>query len=170
MSGWRKEKTIPDQRCRSKQHDQIMKRLRIAILAGAVCAGLAGAAIAEPKLKAGPRGGRLLEKTNPEAEFFVEKNRTISIMFYDSGGKPVPAAGQEAVAIVDVSGEKRKIEFEAKDMTLVSKAPLPEGEGHNVVVQLKQAPDAKPQNFRFKLDTSICGGCHRAEYACNCHD
>jgi hypothetical protein len=38
------------------------------------------------------------------------------------------------------------------------------------VVQLKQSGDAKPQNFRFKLDTSVCGGCKLPEYACTCHE
>jgi hypothetical protein len=30
--------------------------------------------------------------------------------------------------------------------------------------------DAKPKNFRFKLDTSICAGCKLAEYACTCDE
>jgi len=51
---------------------------------------------------------------------------------------------------------------------LVSKTKLPDGDGYNVVVQFKQAAAAKPQNFRFKLETHTCGGCKRAEYACTC--
>ena len=43
------------------------------------------------------------------------------------------------------------------------------GDGYNIVVQLKQTPEAKPQIFRFTYDASICGGCKRAEYACTCH-
>jgi hypothetical protein len=53
---------------------------------------------------------------------------------------------------------------------LVSKTKLPEGDGYNLVVQFRPSADAKPQNLRFKLDTHICGGCKRAEYACNCHE
>ena len=41
-------------------------------------------------------------------------------------------------------------------------------DGYNLVVQFKQTADAKPQNFRFKLDLHTCGGCKRAEYACTC--
>ncbi|HEY0551351.1 MAG TPA: hypothetical protein VGF13_17235 [Verrucomicrobiae bacterium] len=52
----------------------------------------------------------------------------------------------------------------------MSKAKLPEGDGYNVVVQFKSAAEATPQNFRFTMDTSTCGGCKRAEYACTCHE
>jgi hypothetical protein len=50
----------------------------------------------------------------------------------------------------------------------VSKTKLPEGDGYNLVVQLRQTADAKPQNFHFKLETHVCGECKRAEYACIC--
>ena len=53
---------------------------------------------------------------------------------------------------------------------LVSKTKLPEGDGYNLVVQFKQTADAKPQNFRFKLETTTCAGCKRAEYACTCDE
>lgn len=43
-----------------------------------------------------------------------------------------------------------------------------EGDSYNVVVQFKQTSGAKPQNYRFVLDLSMCGGCKRAEYACTC--
>ena len=50
---------------------------------------------------------------------------------------------------------------------IVAKSP---GDGYNLVVQFKEKADAKPQNFRFKLDTNVCGGCKRAEYACTCDE
>jgi hypothetical protein len=53
---------------------------------------------------------------------------------------------------------------------LVSKTKLPTGGDYNVVVQLKQTADAKPLNFRFKLDLATCGGCKRPEYACICDE
>jgi hypothetical protein len=70
--------------------------------------------------------------------------------------------------IADAKDGKAKIEFEKKADALVSKSKLPEGDGYNVVVQFKQSADAKPQNFRFKLETHTCAGCKRAEYACTC--
>ena len=41
---------------------------------------------------------------------------------------------------------------------------------YNFAVQFKQAGVAKPQNFRFKLETHTCTGCKRAEYGCTCDE
>jgi hypothetical protein len=138
------------------------------LLAGLLCTGLLAAAAAD-KTEAGPKGGRILEKTNPKAEFFVEKDRTVSINFYDAAGKVVTPADQTVTVIADAKEGKQKIEFEKKGDSLVSKTKLPEGDANNVVVQLKQTADARPQNYRFKADLGACGGCKHAEYACACH-
>jgi hypothetical protein len=138
------------------------------LLAGVLCAGFLTATAAD-KVEAGLKGGRILEKTNPKAEFFVEKDRTVSISFYDAAGKPVAPADQHVTVIADGKEGKQKIDFEKKGDALISKTKLPEGDANNVVVQLKQTADAKPQNYRFKADLSTCGGCKRAEYACACH-
>ena len=84
--------------------------------------------------------------------------------------KPVPVAAQTLTVIADANGAKKTVEFEKKGDVLVSKTKLPEGDGYNLVVQFQQAPDAKPRNFRFKLETRTCGGCKRAEYACTCDE
>ena len=138
------------------------------LLAGLFCAGLLSAAAAD-KVEAGPKGGRILEGTNPKAEFFVEKDRTASINFYDAAGKVVTPTDQSVTVIADGKDGKQKIAFERKGDALVSKTKLPEGDANNVVVQLKQTADARPQNYRFKADLNECGGCKRAEYACTCH-
>ena len=72
--------------------------------------------------------------------------------------------------IADVKDGKARLEFEKKGDGLVSKTKLPEGDGYNLVVQFRQTAEAKPRNFRFKLDLSTCGGCKHAEYACTCHE
>ena len=136
-------------------------------LAGVLCAGLL-TVTAGDKVEGGPKGGRILEKTSPKAEFFVEKDRTVSINFYDASMKPVAPTDQNVTVIAEAKDGKAKLEFEKKGNALVSKTKLPEGDGYNVVVQLKQSTESKPQNFRFKYDPSICGGCKRAEYACTC--
>jgi hypothetical protein len=138
------------------------------LLAGVLCAGLLNATAAD-KVEAGPKGGRILEKTNPKAEFFIEKDRTVSINFYDAAGKVVAPTDQSVTVLADGNEGKQKIEFERKGNALMSKTKLPEGDANNVVVQLKQTVDARPQNFRFRADLSECGGCKRAEYACACH-
>jgi hypothetical protein len=146
--------------------------LRILTLAVALCAALAFPAIAQEKHdhkhKATPKGGRLLDKTEPHAEFVVEKDRTVTINFYNEEMKPVAASTQKVTVIADAQSGKVTIEFDKKGDSLVSKTKLPEGEGYNVVVQFRQTTEAKPLNLRFKLDLHICAECKRAEYACTC--
>ena len=127
-------------------------------------------ALADAKIKAGPRKGRILELEGQNAEFFVEKDRTVSIAFYDAAGKQQPATGQVIAATAEAKGAKAKLEFEKKGDLLVSKTPLPEGEGYQVVVQAKTSPAAKPKNVRFKLETHVCKGCSNPEYACTCDE
>ena len=131
---------------------------------GVLCAGPLAMSAAD-KVVGGPKGGRLLDKTEPRAEFFMEKDRTVTIAFYNAALKPVAATAQTVTVIAD---GKTKLEFEKKGDTLVSKTKLPEGDGYSVVVQFRQTAEAKPQNFRFTLDLHACGGCKRAEYACTC--
>ena len=146
--------------------------LRPLTLAVVLCAGLAVTAFAadkhDHKHKATPKGGRLLDKTEPHAEFVVEKDRTLTINFYSDEMKPVAATTQSVTVIADAKSGKATLQFEKKGDVLVSKTKLPEGEGYNVVVQFKQTAEAKPVNLRFKLDMAICGECKRAEYACVC--
>lgn len=146
--------------------------LRILTLAVALCAALALPAIAQEKHdhkhKATPKGGRLLDKTEPHAEFVVEKDRTATINFYNDDMKPVAATTQAVTVIADAKSGKETLQFEKKGDSLVSKTKLPEGEGYNVVVQFKAKPDAKVQNLCFKLEMHTCGECKRAEYACIC--
>jgi hypothetical protein len=146
--------------------------LRLLTLTAALCIGVTLTALAADKHEHShlvtPKGGRLLEKTEPHAEFVVEKDRTVRISFYNDEMKPVPATGQNVMVIADAKDGKAKIEFEKKGDALVSKTKLPEGDDYNLVVQFRQVADAKPQNFRFKLNLSTCGECKRAEYACIC--
>lgn len=115
----------------------------------------------------GPKGGRILEHTEPQAEFFLEKDRTATITFYDKELKQVPAGDQNVVVNTEKEGVKTKIEFEKKGDVLLSKGQFPEG-SPNLVVQFRQTADAKPTNFRFELNEGVCGECKRAEYACIC--
>jgi hypothetical protein len=151
-----------------------MKRMKTSLklltLAGVLCAGLLTLNAADKKHLGGPKGGRFLEKTEPKAEFYLEKDHSATITFYDDALKPVTATAQTVTVIADTKGGKKTVEFEKKGDVLVSKTKLPEGDGYNVVVQLKQTAEAKPQNFRFKLETHTCGACKRAEYACICDE
>lgn len=143
---------------------------KLLMLAGVLCAGIFTLNAADKKHLGGPKGGRLLEKTEPKAEFFLEKDRTVTITFYDAALKPIPVTAQSVTVIADAKSGKATVEFEKKGDVLVSKTKLPEGDGYNLVVQFKQTAEAKPQNFRFKLETHTCGGCKRAEYSCTCDE
>ena len=145
--------------------------LRILTLAAALGVGLFTATAADKHdhaHKGTPKGGRLLDKTEPLAEFVVEKDRSVAINFYNEEMKPVAATTQAVTVIADAKSGKETLQFEKKGDSLVSKSKLPEGEGYNVVVQFKQTAEAKPVNLRFKLDMHTCGECKRAEYACTC--
>lgn len=131
---------------------------------------LSSAVYAAEKVEAGPRGGRLLATEAPRPEFFVEKDRTVSIAFYDANQKQVPAGAQSVTAIAEAKTGRKKLEFEKKGDLLVSKSSLPEGNGYTVVVQYRPTADARPKNFRVPLNMETCGGCDRAEYACTCDE
>src|SRR5437867_7177063 len=119
--------------------------LQFLTIIGVLCAGLVALNAADKKPVGGPKGGRLLEKTEPKAEFFLEKDHTVTITFYDAALKPVPVSTQSVTVIADATDGKKTVEFEKKGDTLVSKSKLPDGEGYNVVVQFKRTSDSKPQ-------------------------
>jgi hypothetical protein len=120
------------------------------------------------KVEAGPRKGRLLGTDKPRPEFFVEKDRTVSIMFFDDTKKAVPPAEQTVIVNAQKEGKTTRLEFQKRGDALVSTTALPEGEGYPIVVQVKARPDAKPQNFRLVLDLHTCKECQNPEYACIC--
>src|SRR2546422_2792801 len=97
-------------------------------------AGLCAAA-ADKKHLGGPKGGRLLEKTDPRAEFYLEKDHTVTITFYDAALNPVPVANQSVSVIAGTKDGKIRVEFAKKGDGLVSTSKLPEGDGYNLVVQ-----------------------------------
>jgi len=85
-------------------------RVQNILIAGVLLAGLCVAGAADKKHLGGPKGGRLLEKTEPKAEFFLEKDHTVTITFYDAALKPV-AAGEQVVTVIS---KKRGTFWQAK--------------------------------------------------------
>lgn len=136
-----------------------------------VIAALATTSVfADAKVKAGPRKGLLLELGGKQAEFFVEKDRSVTIAVYDASMKAQPVTNETMVVTAEAPSGKTKIEFEKKGDRLVSKTPLPPGEGYQVVLQAKATPDAKAKNFRIKLQLYTCKECSNPEYACTCDE
>lgn len=123
---------------------------------------------AQVNIKVGPRKGLIMEIPGKNAEFFVEKDRKISIVFYDTAMKPVAVGTEVITAVAEAPSGKTKMEFEKVGDKLVSKSPLPAGDNYQVVMQIKTSADAKPKNFRVKYSSHICGECSNPEYACTC--
>jgi hypothetical protein len=119
---------------------------------------------------AGPKGGRILTSDAPHAEFFVEKDRTVVVSFYDAALKPVPVSGQVVTAVAEAKSGKVNLTFAEKNGALVSNAKLPDGDDYNVVVQIRENATARPKNYRVLFHDEICAECKRAEYACICDD
>lgn len=141
--------------------------IKLLTLAVAFCAGLLAVNAAE-KIMGGPKGGRLLQNTEPHAEFVIDKDRSVTIHFYSHAMKPVAATTQLVTVIADTKDGKATLTFAKKGDSLTSTAKLPDGHGYNLIVRFRQSAEAKPQNFRFTLDLRTCGGCKLAEYACTC--
>jgi hypothetical protein len=142
-----------------------MKKI-IALLA--IAASLSIPAVAAEKAQAGPQGGRILTLDGQKAEFFVKPDKTVTVSFYDEALKKSDTTGQVVTATAEAPSGKTKLEFQPVDGVLTSTAPLPEGDGYNIVVQIRQTADAKPKNFRITYETHICGECKLVEYACIC--
>jgi hypothetical protein len=109
-----------------------------------------------------------MEADRHRLEFVLEKDRTASIAFYDASLRSVPPGDRQVTLIAETIGGKKIIEFERKGDALMSRSKLPDGAGYRLVLQFRPAADMRPTIFRFVLDTSHCGGCQRAEYACIC--
>ncbi len=117
---------------------------------------------------AGPKGGKLLDNATPRAEFLIGADNRVTVSFYDAQLKAVPASGQVVAVTAEPKSGKVTLTMEAKDGAFVSKETLPDGDGYNLIVQVKATADATPQNFRLTYDLHICGGCKLKEYACTC--
>jgi hypothetical protein len=132
---------------------------------GALCACIS---LQAEKYVAGPKGGRLLETEPNKAEFFVTADRKVEVSFYDETLKPVAPGDQVVKVIAEPASGKTPVELEKTATGFVSKNTLPAGEPYRVLVQTRAKADAKPKNFRVDLNLAVCGGCHKAEYACTC--
>jgi hypothetical protein len=145
-----------------------MKNIILRTLALTVLALTATVSHAHEKITAGPNHGRLITSVTPHAEFFVTAERKVQITFVGADGKPVAPADQVVVVTAGERSAPTKLTFTQTGNVLLSDAPLPAGNSFPAVVQIKATPEAKPTYARFNLNTSTCGECKNAEYACVC--
>lgn len=123
---------------------------------------------AHEKNEAGPNRGRLITSVTPHAEFFVTTDRKVQITFVGEDGKAVAPAAQVVTVTAGDRTSPTKLTFTKTGNVLLSDVALPAGNNFPTVVQIKTSPEAKPSYTRFTLNTSICGECKNAEYACVC--
>jgi hypothetical protein len=125
--------------------------LTLLTLAGVLCASLFASHAADKKHLGGPKGGRLLEKTEPKAEFYLEKDHTVTITFYDASLKPVPAGAQ--VVTTDAKGGKATIEFEKKGQCPCEQTSCPRATD---IISLSPKPSPmRNRKTRFKLEHNL---------------
>jgi hypothetical protein len=117
---------------------------------------------------AGPKGGKILTAEAPHVEFFVEKDRTVTVTFYDANLKPVAATGPVITGVAEAKTGKVGLEFAVKGGALVSNVALPSGNDYPVVLQVRETASARPKVYRVSFNSTTCGECKRAEYACIC--
>ncbi len=117
---------------------------------------------------AGPNGGRVITTVEPHAEFLVLEDRRVQLTFLDDALKPIPVAEQTAEVITGDRSNPTELSFTKTDDTLVSDAPLPEGNAVPAVLRITPAPGEKTVTERFAVNLAICPGCDLPEYACTC--
>lgn len=122
------------------------------------------------KIVAGPRGGRLVATEPHQAEFFVNKDRKAEVTFYDASLKPAAIQEQVVALIAETPGGRSTIALQKTSTGFISVDALPAGESYRIVMQVREKPNTKPQNFRINFNMAECGECKHAEYACTCDD
>jgi len=138
-------------------------------LIGAAALALVAVQLAQAeKVVAGPKGGRLLDTAPAQAEFFVNAEQKVEILFYGDGLQATALGTQVVTVTAEAPDGRAVLEMEKAANGFVSAQPVPAGAPYRVVVQIRAAPGEKPQNFRIDLNLAHCGGCSRAEYACTC--
>lgn len=121
-----------------------------------------------PKKVAGPNGGRILQGTDPRAEFFVTNDRKVQITFLDHHGDAVAPSGQTVIVTAGDRAAPTELTFAPSGKALLSNTALPAGKSVPTVVQITPAPNAKPVTNKFNVNLAVCPDCKNAEYACVC--
>lgn len=142
-----------------------MKLFRTVILT--LCFSLAARA---EKIEAGPRKGRLLRLEKSNVEFVLSRDRFITLAFYDAALKPQAQGSRVVTVVADPDEGEKTIQFERKGDLLVSKDPIPAGDGYNIFVHAQDSAGSPPKKFRINVDLSTCGGCKNPEYVCTCSE
>jgi len=120
------------------------------------------------KRTAGPNRGRVITGLEPRAEFFVTPDRKVQITFLAKDGTVIAPAAQIATVTAGDRAAPTKLTFARNGNVLLSSSSLPAGNDFPVVVEIESSPGAAKVVEKFYFDSSQCGECKNAEYACIC--
>ena len=135
-----------------------------------VCFMMLFALVANAEIIGGPKGGKLLEKGELRAEFFVDNERHAVVTLYDADLNVITPTEQtvKVFALTTGTNGKPTIEMEQSNDHFISTTALPDEDGYTIAVQIKESAGGKKSTFRINYHSEICGECDRGEYACIC--
>ena len=128
---------------------------------------ITGFALAHEGVELGPNGGRILEFSKNETmhgEILV-KDGKFHIALLDKDMKPVSMDKQSLTATLGDRNAPQKLTVEADKTGFI--VPLVK-DGEWLIIQYKNAPDAKAITARFEYNTKICEECKEQEWVCKC--
>ncbi len=130
---------------------------------------IASAAFAHEGVELGPNGGRILEFSKNESMHgeVTVKGDKFHIALLDKDMKPVALSAQSLSAITGDRENPQKLTVE-KDATGFVLPKVKAGEW--LILQYKNAADAKAVTARFEYNTVICEECKAEEWICKCKE
>jgi hypothetical protein len=117
---------------------------------------------------AGPNRGRVMTGINPRAEFFVTPDRKVQITFLGPDGTAIAPDAQVVTVTAGDRAAPTKLSFVRQGNVLLSTNALPAGNDFPVVVEIVPSSGSTKAVEKFYFDSSQCGECKNAEYACIC--
>jgi hypothetical protein len=125
-------------------------------------------ALAHSDHELGPNGGRILEFSKDQSLHgeVTLTNGMFRVAVLDKNMKPVALTDQSLVVTGGSRSKPEKPKIERQGDRFVF--PALTGDSYLLVFQFKENSKAKTITARFEYDASVCGGCQRAEWLCDC--
>jgi hypothetical protein len=129
----------------------------------------ASIAIAHEGIELGPNKGRILEFSTDETMHgeVTLKDGKLHIALLDKDMKPVKIAAHAVTATAGTREKPQKLETTQDEAGFTLPAP---GEDEWLILQYKEAPEAKAITARIQYDTDTCAPCANPEWRCACGD
>jgi hypothetical protein len=119
-----------------------------------LAAALVAPALAHERITLGPQGGRVLfvdSPATPNVEFLANREGRAEITLLDQDRRPLAPGARTVTVTGGPRASAKRLATELKDGRFITE-PLPAGAPYTVVIQLKEAADAKPLTLRVEYD------------------